>query len=184
MKKLCSLPELIMLSLTFLFCIYGTGFVERVGVNEGAGWDGNGYVYYASELPRLLEEREIDKYYFSRFFPSVSVRGIMETYALVKGVSVSALSKATVINCFALWTAFCLFSAVVLLLNIFREYDTKVRWGLWLLLIGNFFILKMTFFYPTLTDITAFFLASVILWTYKRNYYTVMLVVCVLGYFT
>jgi len=184
MKKIISLPEFIMIALTILFCIYGTGFAERITVNGGGGWDGSGYVYYARELPRLLEEKEVDTYYLARFFPSVAVRGIMEVYSFVSGTAIKDISKAHVINMFAIWAALCLIGSVVLMLNLFKEQQTCVRWWVWGLFLCNFYILKMTFFYPTLTDTTACFLACLMLWGYKKNVAVVFWLACVLGYFT
>src|SRR3954462_509872 len=59
------------------------GWGERIGVNHGAGWDGQAYVQWARDFPGAMR-RGFTVYQSQRVVPSAIVYGALRAYAALR----------------------------------------------------------------------------------------------------
>jgi hypothetical protein len=141
-------------------------FGPRIAASQGCGFDGNHYCWMVEELEWVVSNGKLDPYHAQRLLPALVVRGGL----LAAGL---ALSRANAVRGFQVLNVLLLFVGGWLALAVAKRLKlTPGASWIWLLsLFVNFANLSHSFFYPVLTDVSAFFFGlltlSLWLWRYR-----------------
>ena len=153
---------------------------ELIPVADGLGFgDGRTYGRLAMRFPEYIREGLIDKYRMARVAPSFAV------YLVLKVLPISVTPQATV-ALFRLMNIGLLVASVYLWVGVARSWGLA-RWAGWIGFIGlfvNFQNLKMSLYYPSLTDTAAFALGMLLLVAFVQRRVWLTVVVAVLGALT
>jgi hypothetical protein len=161
------------------FCVVTVLLGERIGVNQGQGWDGMGYTSWAQDFSRHVLTEGVTHYYSQRLLPS----GIV-------GVGLHATGAAptvpNVILGFQILDSLALIAAAVIWTRIaaalqWRRLATWVGFGGLFL---SFACARHALFYPTLTDSSALLLGMLMTWGYVANHASALWVTAAVGMFT
>ena len=151
-------------------------FGEIVPVNGGLGWDGVNYAKMTHSIGSMISDGQLSNYYAQRILPSVIVRGLL----LVTGASFSTIN---IIRGFELYNLVLLVATCWLWKRLAHNYSISLagRWlgfsGLFLSYMGS----KQVFFYPVLTDVTAFFVGMLLLIFYVEKRPLALLATAIVG---
>jgi hypothetical protein len=153
-------------------------FGETLRVNHGLGWDGLTYSGMARNLPAMISEGRLSPYFLVRVFPCAVVHYTLQLFHL-------PLTDRNILWNWRLWNLFLFVASGFLWARIVGEMKLTQR-GQWFsgLLFCSFFALKWYFYYPVLTDQTAFFLALCMLDAYLKEKSGRLLLASVLCGFT
>jgi hypothetical protein len=172
--------------------VYGLlylNFGEIIAVNQGCGWDGFTFRDYAAYGPQQFTNKQLSPYYAQRWLPSMIVH-YTSYYALaiMQYFSMEMPESATVaiVSTFQVYNIFLLAIAAWLWGLIARYFSLKtlVAWTGFSLVFGGFAILKYSFYYPPLTDTSAFFIGILMLYSYLLKREWLLLGAIVLGFWT
>lgn len=168
-------PLLLLTALFLVLTFYG----EKIQINDGLGYDGTEYARIAGNFQELFLKREITPYRLFRVFPSAAVHYGIKLLRF-------PLSNANILR------GFEIYHFIMLLISLFiwsRISDAiglseKNRWFSHVLLFGSFAVLKMNFYYPVLTDTTAFTLGLALLYFYITENTAGILIMLFVSFFT
>lgn len=152
---------------------------ERIPVGQGLGFDGGEYGNWAMHFDKVLSrEIPVSPYRMFRILPS----GL--AYATLR-VTGAALVPENVICFFQVYNLLLLGLAALAWGGVADAAGLSARGKLlgFIGLFGNHAILKYNFYYPVLTDTTAYSLALVSLYAYLRNRRMMLVVATVTGAF-
>jgi hypothetical protein len=164
-RKLLLVVLILMLGwFTFSF-IWG----ERIKENNGLGWDGKIYAAATLNPVDFITKIGVNKYHASRLLPSIAVHYSAKLFNYQLGTSL--MTPKAVIN------AFVVYNSVLILISLFLLYLIAMhfKWHSPVFLIAiialflNFPVLKLSVYYPTQTDITAFMLILLMLYLYLKD---------------
>lgn len=150
---------------------------ERIPVKGGLGWDGEIYYFISKDFLELWRANIFDSYYIQRIVPSLVVKamhwiaGTEHSYELT-GTYFGFLNLA------------CMLGGTVLLLLTLDDVPKRWKWMAALFALVSFGNLKHAYYYPVLTDSTAFLLGSAMLWAHIRGRRAVLFAVTLVGAFT
>lgn len=153
-------------------------FGEVVPAGGGFGWDGVTYANITKNFPSLLANGELSPYYAQRILPACVVRGML----LASGASFDNLS---IIRGFQIYNLALLFLATFIWKRIANRLSITLS-GRWLGFCGlflSFNVSKVFFYYPVLTDQTAFVVGLLLLLYYLESRPVPLLIVTILGAF-
>ena len=153
-------------------------FGETVPVNEGFGWDGVTYATMARSLELMISEGQLSFYYAQRILPSAIVRCLL----LLLGASFSAIN---IIRGFELYNLVLLVASCWLWKRLADNFAISLS-GRWLGFSGlflSYMASKQVFFYPVLTDVTAFFTGMLLLLFYVEKRPLALFVTAIVGAF-
>jgi len=152
---------------------------ERIAPGRGQGWDGRFYAEMARDFRGQVLGGQLDAYRLGRVLPSGVVAAVLALLRLPH-------DDAHIVTVFALYNLALLAGAVVIWWRIGDrcELSPRGRWLGFFLLFVNFGILRMPFYYPVSTDVTAFFLGSLLTYSYLLGSPAAMFAVLALGAFT
>jgi len=131
-----------------LWAIFGG---EVLTVNGGFGWDGMSYAAIAKDFPGRVFGRRLDPFRIQRIVPSGAVH-----YGL-RLAGLSTNDDSHILRGFQVYNMLLLIAGVYAWNGIAARLGLSRR-GTWLgfaAVYVNFAVLRMTFFYPVLTDTTA-----------------------------
>jgi hypothetical protein len=151
-------------------------FAEKITLNGGLGADGTIYGHLVTDFPESL--CQITAYHFQRVVPSLMV------YWGLYGLGLPHSDVPTVIRGFEFLNLFWLVVATWAWGQIADEMKIKNKWLGFTALFVNYFILKWNFYYPVLTDTTAFALGILMLLAYLKNWVIPLMVLTLVGTFT
>jgi hypothetical protein len=160
-----------MMALVLLLGLLCMFFGEIVPAGGGLGWDGVRYGEMVKHLPRMISQGELSTYYAQRILPSVLVRSALRIAHL-------SPENQTIIRAFQILDL----AELVVACLLWRVIANRLRlgpWGRWfgfLSMFANFQNAKLVFFYPVLTDTTAFLAGMVMLWCYLTRRHWPLLV--------
>lgn len=152
---------LLVVTLLGLWLLWG----ELIPVGDGLGFgDGRTYGRLAMNFPRSILAGAIDTYRMARIIPSLAV------YLVLQVSSLPANPQVTVM-------LFRLMNVALLVISCYLWVAVGRRWGItrlagWIGFIGlfvNFQNLKMSLYYPTLTDTAAFAGGMLLLFAFVRR---------------
>jgi hypothetical protein len=135
---------------------------ERIGVNDGEGWDGQAYVEWSQSFFQRVVDTGLTHYHAQRVLPSATVAAL----GSVLGV---APTIANHIVLFAwLGLALLVVAAVVWLHLAFAvmRWSPSAAWDGFIALFGCFANARHALYYPALTDVAAFTLGMCLVWGY------------------
>jgi hypothetical protein len=153
---------------------------ERIPYNGGLGFDGTTYAAIAKAGPiDSIKSRLIDSYYVQRMLPSVLVHGALEACR-------AQLTERNIIRGFVALNIILMAINVWVWQRIASELTLSRRGRLLglVVLFGNLFVLKMTAYYPVLTDMAAYTVSLTMLYGYLRNSAMMLGLATLLGCFT
>jgi hypothetical protein len=134
---------------------------ELVPAGGGFGYDGVRYAEMVRNLDSMISGGQLSSYYAQRILPSAIVRSLM----FLSGVW---MSDANIIRCFELYNLALLVGACWIWKRVAGNFSLSLA-GRWIGFSGifiNFQCSKQAFYYPVLTDVTALFIAMLLLLFY------------------
>jgi hypothetical protein len=154
-------------------------FAERVTVGSGFGWDGIRYGHVAMDLYNWFFSEDVNAYSLQRILPSAIVH-----YGL-RALAIHPTIESVIIG-------FAVYNLTLLLLSclLWIKVADHLRIGLagrWLGFAGlfvNFAILKQAFYYPVLTDVSAFTLGLLMLYLFLTGRVFLLFLITLVGAFT
>lgn len=174
----------ILRKMTFLFTafilaigVFNFWWGEIIQVGRGFGWDGSIYGNLTKHF--FFFKYGLDDYLIHRIFPSFIVGSALRLFRV-------PLYNFTIIKAFELYNLALLLIAIWIfgLISDQLKLSVKGRWLAFLGLFVNFAILKFNFYYPVLTDTTAFTLSMFLLYCYLKNNSVGMLAVLLVSLLT
>ena len=159
-----------------IWCILNIFFAEKLPANNGIGWDG---LKYASIARDYLNSSQIDNYIIMRIFPSTLVHIFCDVFSI-------SYTDYNIIKGFEILNMICLVTSVVFVKKIFVVLDIKFKNQLlgFTLLFISYPVLKFNFFYPVMTDTSAFVLSIILLYCFLKNQVVNLVLISSIGFFT
>ena len=165
---------LIVFALGLLNFLWG----EKVPAGGGFGWDGVRYAEMVRNLNSMISGGQLSSYYAQRILPSLIVRSML----LFSGVSIS---DTNIIRGFELYNLVLIVGACWIWKRVADNFSLSLA-GRWIGFSGifvNFQCSKQAFYYPVLTDVTALFVAMLLLLFYVEKKQIALFVVSIIGAF-
>lgn len=149
---------LFMFLITLGLGLFNLFYGEIIPVGNGFGWDGVYYAEMVKSFDGSFESLHLNNYYAHRFLPSLIVYWLME-------ISQIPITDLNIIKSFEFVNLIFILMSTVIWNKISDHFTLSVsaRWIGFFALFVNFFISKQAFYYPVLTDVTAFFLGLLLL---------------------
>lgn len=169
----------LMVALTLALGLGNLFLAEKIPVNGGFGWDGVVYGRWAKDFYHEVFINGVTQYELQRVLPAAIVH-----YGL--RLSGAPLEDQNIIFGFEVLNLLLLVIAVSVWSRIADALEVSDK-GKWLGFVGlflNFAILKMTFYYPVLTDTLAFALGMLMLYFFLKDNSPGLWIVSLLGAFT
>ncbi len=166
-----------MVGLVIALCVVTVALGERIGINQGQGWDGMGYTSWAQAFRQHVLTEGIPRYYSQRILPSAIVSfGLGGT---------GAHSSARVIEGFQVLDSLCLVLSSVLWTRIALTlgWSRLSAWVGFAALFLSFAVLRHALYYPTLTDSSAILLGASMVHGYVGNRRLVLFATAAAGLF-
>ena len=142
-------------------CLVTLKLGERIGINDGQGWDGMGYTAWAQDFWQHIVVEGVSRYSAQRVLPSAVVH-----YAM-RAAGVAPTAHHAIAGFQALDT-----TVLVIAAALWAHLGHAMRWrrvAIWVgfvALFACFANARHALYYPTLTDPTAFLLGLVVAWAY------------------
>lgn len=152
---------------------------ERIPVNEGLGWDGIVFVQAAAHPRQALRETKGTGHMIQRILPSAIVHISLRTLGIER-------TNRNILRGFRTLTLLLIALATLAWCECARELQITTA-GKWLgaaVLFSNFALLKMSYYYPNLTDPMAFTLGLGMLLFYLRRNDAALVCLTILAAFT
>jgi len=166
---------LIVLTLGLLNFFWG----EKVPAGNGFGWDGVHYGEMVRNLPSMISEGQLSSYYAQRILPVSIVRALLD-------MSGATLTNTNIISGFELYNLTLLLGACWIWKRLADKFLLSIS-GRWIGFSGifiNFQASKQAFYYPVLTDVTALFVAMLLLLFYVEKKPLALFAVTIIGAFS
>ena len=137
---------------------------EKIPAGGGFGWDGVHYADMVRNLDSMISGGHLSNYYAHRILPSLTVRGMLLLFDM-------PMSNLSIIRSFEVYNLVLLVGACWSWTCISKRLALSNA-GSWIGFSGifiNFQSSKQAFYYPVLTDVTALFLATLLLLFYVEK---------------
>lgn len=131
---------------------------ERIGINQGMGWDGATYVGWATDFRREVLDAGTTLYHAQRVLPSLLVHLTFASKPTVAAI----LWRFYALDTLALMLAAALWGHLGFALG----WRRAAHWVGFVALFGCFANARHALYYPALTDSTAFALGMAVTWAY------------------
>lgn len=124
---------------------------EKIPVNNQTGWDGKHYAQLAIHFEELAAAKQIDAYQYQRILTPALI------YYGCRLVSYP-LSDHNIVFVFSIFNFICMLISVIVFWRIcqYLQLTAATESVGFSALFFNYFALKLTWYYPVLTDVTAF----------------------------
>jgi hypothetical protein len=165
--------------LFFLWIGFSMFLGERIPANNGLGWDGAGYALIAQKLDFMIKNHSLSIYVTQRIFPSFIIFSFSKLFDF-SITNQNAPLLFSVLNGTMLIISFYILNALAKKFKWSPQVKIISFAGLFL----NFANLKMIFYYPILTDTTAFTLCLGMLYCYFNRKNLALLVLALIGAWT
>jgi hypothetical protein len=136
-------------------------FGEKIPVNNGTGWDGKHIAQLTIHFPELFASNLIDSYQYQRIFTPA----VMYFTSRLLGYS---LSNENIVQAYSFFNLCCILISVILYWRICAliKIHSNIEIIGFAALFFNYFTLKLTWYYPVLTDGTAFTFGMLLTYLY------------------
>jgi hypothetical protein len=154
----------LMVLIVFLLGLFNFFFGEKVPAGGGFGWDGVNYANMVRNLDSMISSGSLSNYYAQRILPS----GVVRSFLLITGIS---MNNINIIKSFEIYNLALLIGACFVWRRLADKFSISLA-GRWIGFSGifiNFEASKQAFYYPVLTDVTALFVAMLILLFYVEK---------------
>lgn len=151
---------------------------EKVPAGGGLGWDGVRYAEMVRNLDSMISGGQLSSYHAQRILPSVIVRSLL----LFFGVT---MSDTNIIRGFELYNLVLLVGACWAWKRVADNLSLSLA-GRWIGFSGifiNYQCSKQAFYYPVLTDVTALFVAMLLLLFYVEKKPIALFATTIIGAF-
>lgn len=165
--------------LFFAWMLFSVFLGEHIPAANGLGFDGVTYTRFAQSIDKIMLNHELASYSVQRILPSSLI------YVASKALHFHVTEQNAPLI-FSIFNALMLATSVLIWLKLAR----KLNWNIYVQIISfaglflNFVNLKMSFYYPTLTDTSAFTIGLLVLYCYVCNKPKWLLAASVVGAFT
>lgn len=169
-------------SMPLVISVWGVLYIlfgAVINTNNGLGFDGATYGSIIKDFYNLLLNNKLSPYQIQRILPlflsdlTLSVSGLpKDDFYIIKFFQIYNL-LLLIICCFIWYKISEMYS-----------FDLKYIWTGFVLTFVSFGIAEMTFYYPVLTDTSAFFLGFCLLYFHLKDNLTGKIIVTILGAFT
>jgi hypothetical protein len=151
-------------------------FGERIGINRGEGWDGQGYAAWARDFHREVLERGLNKFYSQRVLPSAVIHyGMRGLGVATTGPNVivgfQGLNAALLAGCAMIYGRIALRAA----------WSRSAAWVGFVALFASFAVARNALYYATMTDTAAFALGLAATWAFLETRPIALLVITLLA---
>src|SRR5215813_13333557 len=167
-----------MIALVVLGAVLTIAWCERIGVNEGRGWDGVAYCDWSRDFPGFMRAG-VTVYQSQRVLPAAIV-----FYTLVYLRIAPTLPN--ILAAFQILDAAMLVVAALALIRIARTlaWSRAAAWAAFVATFSSFAIAREALYYPALTDPSAFALGMVFVWAYLERRPIAVALVALVAAFT
>jgi len=151
---------------------------EKIPVNNGKGWDGKNYANLTIHFEELYKSKQIDSYQFQRIFtPAIIYYGCK----LLR----YPLSDSNIVIVFACYNLvlLCFCCAIFFLIASHLNFSIAIEIIGFSALFLNYFAIKLTPYYPILTDVSAFFTGMVITYLFIHGKQFILMLVLFISHF-
>jgi hypothetical protein len=151
---------------------------EKVPAGNGFGWDGVFYAEMVRNLDSMIADGTLSGYYAQRILPSAIVRSML----LLAGMP---SSDANIIHGFELYNLVLLVGACWAWKRVADNFSLSLggRWMGFSAIFVNYQCSKQAFYYPVLTDVTALFVAMLLMLFYVERRPVALFVTAIVGAF-
>ncbi|WP_017307128.1 hypothetical protein [Spirulina subsalsa] len=146
---------------------------DKINVGDGFGWDGSRYAELAQNFYQRFAQG-IDSYYISRIFPSFLIFHSLQLFGLEH-------SNSNIIHGFGILNVLLITLSIYFWCLIAQQLkiSSQGKWIGFIAFILNCFILKITPYYPVLTDVAAYCISMAMFYAYlsRRTFWLMGLIV-------
>lgn len=168
-----------MAGIVLALCLITLGAGERIGVNDGQGWDGMAYTTWAKDFPGAVLTHGLTRYHSQRVLPSAIV------YSALRGSQQDLTTRHVIAGFEALDSLLLILSAVLWAhIGHVLAWRRSARWAGFVALFASFACARHALYYPTLTDPSAFALGTLGTWGYVARRPVAVWLSALLGAFT
>lgn len=170
--------HILMISIILVLGLLNFFWGEKVPAGGGFGWDGVIYADMVRNIDSMIREGQLSSYYAQRILPSAIVRSML----LFSGASMSSIN---IIRGFELYNLILLVGACWAWKRVADTFSLSSS-GRWIGFGGifiNFQCSKQAFYYPVLTDVTALFVAILLLLFYVKKKPITLFLTTIIGAF-
>lgn len=150
-----------------------------INAGNGFGYDGAWYAAITKNLSGMIHNGELSLYRIQRILPSAAVKILMTVFRI-------PVEDYFIIKSFQFYNLILLSASSILYIKISELFNLSLKyiWFGFILGFVNYGIFLMPFFYPVLTDITAFFLGFCLYYFYLKDNLIAKIIVTLLSAFT
>lgn len=135
---------------------------ERIGVNDGQGWDGQAYVEWSRSFFHEVVDAGLTHYHAQRVLPSAAVAALGSALGVVPTIGnhivlFAWLDLALLVVAALAWAHLAL---------VVMRWSASAAWAGFIALFGCFATARHALYYPALTDVAAFTLGMCLVWGY------------------
>ncbi|MBA2656655.1 MAG: hypothetical protein H0U70_06670 [Tatlockia sp.] len=174
-----SLYSILLIFLFFVWILFSILLGEHIPAGSGLGFDGVTYTRFAQSMDKIILNHETASYLIQRIAPSSLIYLASKVFHFSVNVQNAPLL-------FSILNACMLAGSLLIWLKLAK----KLNWNIYVKIISfsglflNFANLKMSFYYPTLTDTTAFTLGLLMLYCYVNEKDKWLVAASIVGAFT
>lgn len=179
MSFLGNRTNILIVGIVLCACILLMLFSERIPQSGGLGYDGAEYGRMVKEFEKFPHIPQLDNIYARRIFPSGVIYSILTALNLPR-------NNINIIHAFQIYNIvlFVLVAYIWVLISDELQISNKGKWLGFMGLFLNNAVLKFYFYYPVLTDVSAFFLGILMFYFWLRDNKVGLVVVAFIGAFT
>ncbi|MDB5141279.1 MAG: hypothetical protein JWR12_3195 [Mucilaginibacter sp.] len=157
--------------------IFSFIFLPIIPIASGYGWDGVLYGKMGLNFQNMIGQ--MDSYHSGRIFPAILIHYILVIFN-------QPLNLKSVLLSYQIYNLTCLVIGSVVWVKIteFMSLSPIAKWISFVALFINYPVLNMYFYYPVLTDVSAFVIGIVLLYSYLKKNHVLLLVITTLSFFT
>ncbi|MDQ3020508.1 MAG: hypothetical protein M3R36_08060 [Bacteroidota bacterium] len=165
-----------------IFLLWGVFYIlfgAVININNGLGYDGGAYAWVIKDFYNLVLNDKLDSYLIQRIFPLFLTDLLLTVFKLPK-------EDFYIIKFFQIYNLILIMLCSFIWYKISKIYrlDLIYIWLGLILVLLNFGIAENSFYYPVLTDTTAFFLGFCLLYFHLKDNLTGKIIITILGAFT
>jgi|GEM_PF-4607649 len=159
-----------------LWCLFSFLFRPIIPIASGFGWDGVFYGKVAMNFQNMIGN--IDSYHANRIFPGVLIHYFLRLFGL-------PLSLQSALLGYQIYNIIILVGSAIFWVLITKRLLLKpiAKWVGFCALFINYPLLNLHFYYPALTDGTAFFFGMIMLYSYLEKNNILLLAVTMFSFF-
>ena len=154
-------------------------FGEKIEANNGLGYDGKRYAEITQNFPQYVLHNQLSPYRIQRILPSAIVHYTLKSLGV-------PLEYRNIIRGFELYNLALILITIYVwsLISYELKLGIKGKWLGFLALYINFPLAKLNYYYPVLTDTSAFALGIILLYCFLKDNRVGVLFVTIAGAFT